>query len=155
MEDQGAIAVMLKASPDSSLKSSVGWAKVLADKFAVMPETDYMWALVGSNSGFGGIITKSWHEREQKHLRSTAAMVPQAFEIVWARGGRAGETLAKGGERCYIGGSGRQEDGIGWEKKRSESPKGSYYRTWGRHPTQENGRTRTTSASGCWSAPFD
>jgi len=81
VEDQGAIAVMLKASPDSSLKSSVGWAKVLADKFAVMPETDYMWALVGSNSGFGGIITKSWHEREQEHLRSTAAMVPQAFGI--------------------------------------------------------------------------
>jgi multidrug efflux pump len=81
VEDQGAIAVMLKASPDSSLKSSVGWAKVLADKFAVMPETDYMWALVGSNSGFGGIITKSWHEREQKHLRSTEAMVPQAFGI--------------------------------------------------------------------------
>jgi multidrug efflux pump len=63
------------------LKSSVGWAKVLAEKFAKMDETDYMWALVGSNSGFGGIITKSWHDREKEHMRSTAAMVPEAFGI--------------------------------------------------------------------------
>ncbi len=84
VEDQGAIAVMLKASPDSTLKSTVAWTKQLADQFAVMPETNYMWALVGSNSGFGGIITKDWHEREQSHLRSTSAMVPQAFGIASA-----------------------------------------------------------------------
>ncbi|MEI8211189.1 MAG: efflux RND transporter permease subunit [Planctomycetota bacterium] len=81
VEDQGAIAVMLQASPDSTLKSSVAWAKQLADKFAVMPETDYMWALVGSNSGFGGIITKDWHSREKNHLRNTSAMVPETFGL--------------------------------------------------------------------------
>jgi multidrug efflux pump len=53
----------------------------LADKFAVMPETDYMWALVGSNSGFGGIITKDWHSREKNHLRNTSAMVPETFGL--------------------------------------------------------------------------
>ena len=84
VEDQGAIAVMLKASPDSTLKSTVAWSKQLAEKFAVMPETSYMWALVGSNSGFGGIITKDWHEREKEHMRSTSAMVPQAFGIASA-----------------------------------------------------------------------
>jgi multidrug efflux pump len=81
VEDQGAIAVMLQASPDSALKSSVAWATQLADQFATMPETDYMWALVGSNSGFGGIITKDWHEREKNHMRNTSAMVPEAFGL--------------------------------------------------------------------------
>lgn len=81
VEDQGAIAVMLQASPDSSLKSSVAWARQLADGFSAMPETDYMWALVGSNSGFGGIITKDWHEREVNRMRSTSEMVPAAFGI--------------------------------------------------------------------------
>jgi len=47
VEDQGAIAVMLKASPDSTLKSTVAWSKQLAERFAVKPETIYMWALVG------------------------------------------------------------------------------------------------------------
>jgi multidrug efflux pump len=81
VEDQGAIAVLLKASPDSSLKSTVGWASELAGRFAVMPETDYMWALVGSNSGFGGVITKDWHEREKNHMRDTSQMIPQTFGL--------------------------------------------------------------------------
>ena len=65
VEDQGAIAVILQASPDSTLNSTKQWASQLGKQFDVMPETDYMWALVGSNSGFGGVITHDWHERQK------------------------------------------------------------------------------------------
>jgi multidrug efflux pump len=63
VEDQGAIAVILQASPDATLNSTKQWATQLGKQFDAMPETDYMWALVGSNSGFGGVITHDWHER--------------------------------------------------------------------------------------------
>ncbi len=77
VEDQGAIAVVLTAAPDSTLKSSTRWAKQLADGFQALPETDYMWALVNPAGGFGGLITKNWHHRD----RSTMEMVPEAFMI--------------------------------------------------------------------------
>jgi multidrug efflux pump len=81
VEDQGAIAVILQASPDSTLNSTKGWATQLASKFNAMPETDYMWALVGSNSGFGGVITHDWHERQKHGMRSTAAMLGETFAL--------------------------------------------------------------------------
>ena len=81
VEDQGSIAVMLQASPDATLNSTRQWATQLATQFDAMPETDYMWALVGSNSGFGGVITKDWHERQLKGQRDTSAMLGQAFGL--------------------------------------------------------------------------
>lgn len=81
VEDQGVIAVFLQASPDSTLQNTTRWATVLAEKFNVLPETDYMWALVGSNSGFGGIITHDWHERQEKGMRSTSAMFGDAYGV--------------------------------------------------------------------------
>jgi len=81
VEDQGAIAVMLQASPDSSLKSTTQWATQLAKRFENLPESDYMWALVSSNSGFGGIITKDWHYRKEHQMRDTSSMIPEAFGL--------------------------------------------------------------------------
>ncbi len=81
VEDQGAISVFLQASPDSTLKNTTKWASQLAKNFETMPETEYMWALVGSNSGFGGVITKDWHVREREHLRNTSDMLGQTFGL--------------------------------------------------------------------------
>ncbi len=81
VEDQGAIAVILQASPDSTLNSTKQWATQLGKQFDAMPETDYMWALVGSNSGFGGVITHDWHERQKKGQRSTADMIAETFGL--------------------------------------------------------------------------
>ena len=81
VEDQGAIAVILQASPDATLNSTKQWATQLGKQFDVMPETDYMWALVGSNNGFGGVITHDWHERKKHGQRSTADMVGQTFGL--------------------------------------------------------------------------
>lgn len=81
VEDQGAIAVILQAAPDSTLESTKKWTTQLGAQFNVMPETDYMWALVGSNSGFGGVITHDWHERQKLGQRSTADMIDQTFGL--------------------------------------------------------------------------
>jgi multidrug efflux pump len=81
VEDQGAIAVMLQASPDSTLQSTTRWASELATKFVSLPETDYMWAVVGSNSGFGGIITHDWHERKAHGQRSTQDMFGEVYSL--------------------------------------------------------------------------
>jgi len=81
VEDQGAIAVILQASPDATLNSTKKWATQLGEQFNAMPETDYMWALVGSNSGFGGVITHDWHERQKLGQRSTAEMIGETFGL--------------------------------------------------------------------------
>ncbi len=81
VEDQGAIAVILQASPDSTLNSTKQRAAQLGEQFDAMPETDYMWALVGSNSGFGGVITHDWHERQKLGQRSTADMIGETFGL--------------------------------------------------------------------------
>lgn len=75
VEDEGAISVVLSAAPDSTLASSTSWAGDLADDFEAIPETDYMWSLIGSNGGFGGVITTDWEERK----RSTTAILPDVF----------------------------------------------------------------------------
>ena len=81
VEDQGAIAVMLQTSPDSTLQNTTRWASELATKFIGLPETDYMWAVIGSNSGFGGIITHDWHERKKHGQRSTQEMFGEVYGL--------------------------------------------------------------------------
>ncbi len=75
VEDEGAIAVMLTASPDSTLKASTRWTSQLADSFSQIPETDYMWALVSASGGFGGVITTDWEERS----RNTQEILPDVL----------------------------------------------------------------------------
>lgn len=78
VEDQSAIAVFMQSAPDATLKSTTRWAKELAARLSKLPESQYMWALVTSGNGFGGIITKDFRERE----RTTAQMQGQVFQIV-------------------------------------------------------------------------
>jgi multidrug efflux pump len=77
VEDQGAIAVVLEAAPDSTLESATRWASQLADGFGKIAETDYMWALISPSGGFGGVMTKDWHERS----RSTQEIYPEVFMV--------------------------------------------------------------------------
>lgn len=76
VEDQGAIAVMLEAAPDSTLKASTRWASELAKNFQSIKETDYMWALISPGGGFGGVMTVDWKERD----RSTQEIYPSVYE---------------------------------------------------------------------------
>lgn len=75
VEDEGAIAVMLTASPNSTLKASTRWASQLADSFSQIPESDYMWSLISASGGFGGVITTDWEERS----RNTQEILPDVF----------------------------------------------------------------------------
>ncbi|QDS87811.1 Efflux pump membrane transporter BepE [Rosistilla ulvae] len=75
VEDEGAVAVMLTAAPDSTLASSTRWSGQLSDSFQGIEETDYMWAVVTASGGFGGLITKDWDERD----RNTQEMLPEVF----------------------------------------------------------------------------
>jgi multidrug efflux pump len=77
VEDQGAIAVVLEAAPDATLAASTKWTSQLAEGFQNIPETDYMWALVSANGGFGGVMTKDWHARK----RSTQEIYPDVFRL--------------------------------------------------------------------------
>ena len=77
VEDQSAIAVFMAAAPNATLKSTTHWAKDLAGKLQSLPEAEYMWALVTSASGFGGVITKDFDERDQ----STTEMYPEVFRL--------------------------------------------------------------------------
>ncbi len=78
VEDQSAIAVMLEAAPDATLESTAGWASELARTLKQLPEAKYMWALVTSNGGFGGMITKDFKDRD----RSTAEMQGEVYAMV-------------------------------------------------------------------------
>jgi multidrug efflux pump len=77
VEDQSAIAVFMQAAPNATLKSTTNWAKELAVKLQSLPESEYMWALVTSGTGFGGVITKDFDERN----RSTTVMYPDVFRL--------------------------------------------------------------------------
>ncbi len=78
VEDQSAIAVFLSAAPDATLKSTTHWAQELANVLQGLPESKYMWALVTPGTGFGGIITKDFRDRD----RSTTEMYGQVFGMV-------------------------------------------------------------------------
>ncbi|MGN6548211.1 MAG: efflux RND transporter permease subunit, partial [Aureliella sp.] len=78
VEDQSAIAVFMSAAPDATLKSTTKWAKELASKLTALEESKYMWALVNAGSGFGGVITKDFDDRN----RSTSEMYTDVFGIV-------------------------------------------------------------------------
>ncbi len=78
VEDQSAIAVMLQSAPDATLESTSSWASELADTLGQLEETRYLWALINSNGGFGGMITKDFRDRK----RSTAEMQPQVYGMV-------------------------------------------------------------------------
>lgn len=77
VEDQSAIAVMLQAAPDSTLEATTQATLRLADDFASLPETKYMWALASAGGGFGGVITKDFKDRN----RTTMAMVPDVMAL--------------------------------------------------------------------------
>lgn len=77
IEDQSAISVILQGAPDATLKSTKRWAGDLAQSLSKLEETEYMWALVQSNTGFGGVITKDFHDRK----RTTMEMQPTVFGI--------------------------------------------------------------------------
>jgi multidrug efflux pump len=78
-EDEGGIFFVLSAAPDSSLLSTRDQAAKVSTSLLELPEAGFAWRVImSSSSGFGGIQTTKWHERE----RSTSEILGDAFGIV-------------------------------------------------------------------------
>ncbi len=65
MEDQGVIFGILEASANSTLNQTGRYADAANEAFLSVPETDFTFQITFPNSGFGGLVTKPWEERER------------------------------------------------------------------------------------------
>jgi multidrug efflux pump len=64
-EDQGVIFGILEASADASLDQTSRYAAAANDIFLSIPETDFTFQLTSATSGFGGMVTKPWEQRQR------------------------------------------------------------------------------------------
>jgi multidrug efflux pump len=78
VEDQGHVALFLEASPDSTIDATNRESLKIVKAVTSFPEARFMWSLTGAWGGFGGMVTKDWHER----TRSTEQLYGQVFGAV-------------------------------------------------------------------------
>lgn len=78
VEDQGHISMFFVASPDSTTEAVNRESLKVVKIIRSFPEDKFMWSLVASWGGFGGMVTKDWRER----TRSTEEMYGQVFGAV-------------------------------------------------------------------------
>jgi multidrug efflux pump len=78
VEDQGHVALFLEASPDSTIEATNRESLKIVKTVTDFPEARFMWSLTGAWGGFGGMVTKDWHER----TRSTEQLYGQVFGAV-------------------------------------------------------------------------
>ncbi|MEW6668105.1 MAG: efflux RND transporter permease subunit [Thermodesulfobacteriota bacterium] len=64
-EDQGVIFGILEASGDSTLDQSSVYAAAVNRLFLDVPETEFTFQLTSPASGFGGMVTTPWDQRER------------------------------------------------------------------------------------------
>jgi multidrug efflux pump len=65
VEDQGVIFGILDASANATLDQTRIYATAANQVFLDTPETDFTFQIIFPNSGFGGMVTKPWNERER------------------------------------------------------------------------------------------
>jgi multidrug efflux pump len=65
VEDQSHISFFLEAAPDASLIATNRASLEVIDKVTAFPEAKFMWSLVSSWGGFGGMVMKDWKERDR------------------------------------------------------------------------------------------
>jgi len=78
VEDQSHISFFFEAAPDASLEAVNRASLQVVEAVTSFPETRAMWSGVAAWGGFGGMVTKDWHERE----RSTEEMYGEVFGAV-------------------------------------------------------------------------
>ncbi len=83
IEDQGFVFVAIESPPDSSLLYTEKYGAQIADAFAEFPEHSYVFQILNPSGGFGGMITKDWHERK----RTTMVLNGEAFGKMSVIGG--------------------------------------------------------------------
>jgi multidrug efflux pump len=65
LEDQGVIFGILEASADSTLDQTSRYSAAVNKVFLSVPETEFTFQVTFPNSGFGGMVTKPWDDRER------------------------------------------------------------------------------------------
>ncbi len=65
MEDQGVIFGIVESSANSTLDQTSRFAAAANDIFMSVPETDFTFQLTNPTSGFGGLVTRPWDQRER------------------------------------------------------------------------------------------
>lgn len=74
-EDEGGIFVIVQSAPESSLEATQRGATQVANSLKSFDETSYVWSVTMMNTGFGGVQTVPWKERN----RTTSEMLPEAY----------------------------------------------------------------------------
>lgn len=77
-EDEGGVFFVLNAAPDASLDANRRAATQITDGLGKIPETRFVWRVLFTSTGFGGMQTINWDERK----RTTKEILPEAFGIV-------------------------------------------------------------------------
>jgi len=72
-EDQGVIFGILDAAANSTLDQTSRYAAMANQVFLNVPEADFTFQITFPTSGFSGVVTKPWDERE----RTTAQIMPE------------------------------------------------------------------------------
>jgi len=78
VEDQGHIAMFLESAPDSTLEAAHQESLKIVKQVTAFPEAKFMWSLTASWGGYGGMVTKDWHQRK----RSTEEIYGELFGAV-------------------------------------------------------------------------
>jgi multidrug efflux pump len=74
-EDQGVIFGILNAAANSTLDQTSMYAAAVNQAFLSIPETQFVFQVTMPSSGFGGMVTKPWQERD----RTIYQILPEAF----------------------------------------------------------------------------
>ena len=64
-EDQGVIFGIVDAAANATLDQTSHWTAAANAAFLSTPEADFTFQITFPNSGFGGVVTKPWNERER------------------------------------------------------------------------------------------
>jgi multidrug efflux pump len=78
VEDQSHIFMFFDVAPDATIEAVDAASKQVVAKVQELPETEFMWSLVASWGGFGGMVHKNWKQRE----RSTTQVLPDLHSRV-------------------------------------------------------------------------
>ena len=82
VEDQGMVILAVDSAPDASLAYTTKYGEQLSAAMNGIKESDFVWQLNYTTSGFGGLMLKDWSERDrtaeqiQSEAFGLAAQVP-------------------------------------------------------------------------------
>lgn len=80
-EDQGIVLTIVQASPFSTIDQTLLYQDLLYDAMASLPETAHTFQIIRPDSGFGGVRTKPWKDRNRDCDQTSLALGKMTSEI--------------------------------------------------------------------------